>query len=46
VAVHSTIRRYNNSHPTTLVITFADLCSGWIRRFDPSSGMATGFATS
>ena len=24
---------------------FADLCSGWIRRFDPASGMATGFAT-
>ena len=24
---------------------FADLCSGWIRRFDPSSGSATGFAT-
>jgi glucose/arabinose dehydrogenase len=24
---------------------FADLCSGWIRRFDPSSGIATGFAT-
>ena len=24
---------------------FADLCSGWIRRFDPASGTATGFAT-
>ncbi len=24
---------------------FADLCSGWIRRFDLSSGTATGFAT-
>jgi glucose/arabinose dehydrogenase len=24
---------------------FADLCSGWIRRFHPSSGMASGFAT-
>ena len=24
---------------------FADLCSGWIRRFDPSSGTTTGFAT-
>ena len=24
---------------------FADLCSGWIRSFDPSSGSATGFAT-
>src|SRR5437870_5385984 len=24
---------------------FADLCSGWIRVFDPSAGTATGFAT-
>lgn len=24
---------------------FADLCSGWIRVFDPASGMAAGFAT-
>ncbi|MBI1748471.1 MAG: PQQ-dependent sugar dehydrogenase [Acidobacteria bacterium] len=24
---------------------FADLCQGWIRRFDPSTGIATGFAT-
>jgi glucose/arabinose dehydrogenase len=24
---------------------FADLCSGWIRRFDPATSMATGFAT-
>ena len=24
---------------------FADLCSGWIRRYDPASGIATGFAT-
>ena len=24
---------------------FADLCSGWIRVFDPSTGTATGFAT-
>jgi glucose/arabinose dehydrogenase len=24
---------------------FADFCSGWIRRFDPTSGEATGFAT-
>jgi glucose/arabinose dehydrogenase len=25
---------------------FADLCSGWIRVFDPSTGTASGFATS
>jgi glucose/arabinose dehydrogenase len=24
---------------------FGDLCSGWIRLFDPSTGMASGFAT-
>jgi glucose/arabinose dehydrogenase len=24
---------------------FADLCSGWIRRYDPSTDAATGFAT-
>lgn len=24
---------------------FADLCSGWIRRFDPGTGTATAFAT-
>jgi glucose/arabinose dehydrogenase len=24
---------------------FADLCSGWIRQFDPVTGAATGFAT-
>jgi glucose/arabinose dehydrogenase len=24
---------------------FADYCSGWIRRFDPANGTATGFAT-
>ncbi len=24
---------------------FADACSGWIRRFDPATGTATGFAT-
>jgi glucose/arabinose dehydrogenase len=24
---------------------FADFCSGWIRRFDPATGTATGFAT-
>lgn len=24
---------------------FADYCTGWIRRFDPSSGAVTGFAT-
>ena len=24
---------------------FADLCSGWIRLFDPATGMANGFAT-
>jgi glucose/arabinose dehydrogenase len=24
---------------------FADFCSGWIRRYDPASGAATGFAT-
>jgi glucose/arabinose dehydrogenase len=24
---------------------FADLCSGWIRVFDPATGMASGFAT-
>ena len=24
---------------------FADLCSGWIRRFDPASGMVTDFAS-
>jgi glucose/arabinose dehydrogenase len=24
---------------------FADYCSGWIRRFDPAAGTATGFAT-
>ena len=24
---------------------FADLCSGWIRLFDPAAGTATGFAT-
>ena len=24
---------------------FADYCSGWIRKFDPSSGAVTGFAT-
>jgi hypothetical protein len=24
---------------------FADLCNGWIRRYDPSTNAATGFAT-
>jgi glucose/arabinose dehydrogenase len=24
---------------------FADFCSGWIRRYDPATGAATGFAT-
>jgi glucose/arabinose dehydrogenase len=24
---------------------FGDFCSGWIRRFDPATGQATGFAT-
>jgi hypothetical protein len=24
---------------------FADFCSGWIRRYDPSTDAATGFAT-
>ena len=24
---------------------FADLCSGWVRRFDPASGVVTGFAS-
>jgi hypothetical protein len=24
---------------------FADLCSGWIRRFDPASGVVTDFAS-
>ncbi|MGB9178032.1 MAG: PQQ-dependent sugar dehydrogenase, partial [Pyrinomonadaceae bacterium] len=24
---------------------YADLCSGWIRRFDPATGTSTGFAT-
>jgi glucose/arabinose dehydrogenase len=24
---------------------FADLCSGWIRRFDPGTASAQGFAT-
>ncbi len=33
--------------PSTFVgkYFFADLCSGWIRVFDPSTSMATGFAT-
>ena len=24
---------------------FADLCSGWIRRFDPASGIVTDFVS-
>jgi glucose/arabinose dehydrogenase len=36
-----------NQFPSTYVgkYFFADLCSGWIRYFDPASGTATGFAT-